>query len=54
MEFKLNGTKESALQQIKDKQYAQKYQGLGKPVVLLGVAFDQDERNISGYLMEEA
>ena len=30
IEFKLNDSKEAALQQIKDKQYAQKYQGCGK------------------------
>jgi hypothetical protein len=50
IEFKLNGTKEDALQQIKDKQYSQKYQGSDKKVVLLGVEFDQISRNIGGYV----
>jgi len=53
VEFKLNGTKEEALQQIKDKHYAQKYQGLGKQIILLGVEFDQQTRNIGGWLEED-
>jgi hypothetical protein len=51
IEFKLNGTKEEALQQIVDKQYAQKYHDCGKEIVLLGVEFDQQTRNIGGYLV---
>jgi hypothetical protein len=50
IEFKLNGSKEDALKQIQDKQYAQKYQSSDKQVVLLGVEFDQKTRNIGGYL----
>ena len=53
IEFKLNDTKEAALQQIHDKQYAQKYQNSGKEVVLLGVEFDQKTRNIGGYVVEK-
>ena len=45
-EFKLNGSKEDALQQIINKQYAQKYQHSSKSVVLLGVEFDRQQRNI--------
>ncbi len=52
IEFKLQGTKEEALQQIKDKQYAQKYLGQGKPIVLLGVEFDKQKRNIGEWLEE--
>ncbi|MCJ8271539.1 MAG: ATP-binding protein, partial [Psychrosphaera sp.] len=51
IEFKLNGTKEQALQQIHDKNYAQKYQGSDKKVVLLGVEFDKDSRNIGEYIV---
>jgi hypothetical protein len=36
IEFKLNNTKEAALQQIHDKQYAQKYQNSTKEIFLLG------------------
>ncbi|NQZ11263.1 MAG: PD-(D/E)XK nuclease domain-containing protein, partial [Algicola sp.] len=52
IEFKLNDTKEAALKQIHDKQYAQKYHDCGKEVVLLGVEFDQRTRNIGEYLIE--
>ena len=51
MEFKLNGTKEDAMQQIIDRKYAQKYQQDGKELVLIGVEFDKDERNIGGFLV---
>ena len=50
VEFKLDGSKEDALQQIIDKQYAQKYQGGDKQVMLLGVEFDQSTRNIGEYV----
>lgn len=50
IEFKLGGSKEDALQQILDKQYAQKYQSANKDIVLLGVAFDKDSRNIDDYV----
>ncbi len=52
IEFKLKGTKEEALQQIKDKHYTQKYQDLEKQVVLLGVEFNHNERNIGGWIEE--
>jgi hypothetical protein len=50
IEFKLNGSKEDALQQIEDKQYAQKYLMDNKGIVLLGVEFDQKSRNIGGFV----
>ena len=50
VEFKLDGSKEDALKQIIDKQYAQKYQGGDKQVILLGVEFDQGIRNIGEYV----
>ncbi len=36
----------SALQQIKDKNYAQKYLTEGKNIFLLGIVFDKEEKNI--------
>ncbi len=53
VEFKLNGTKEAALQQIQDKKYAQKYLRSDKAIVLLGVEFDQSTRNIGDYLLHQ-
>jgi hypothetical protein len=50
IEFKLNDTKEAAMQQIIDKQYSQKYLHSGKKVILLGVEFDKKTRNIGGFI----
>lgn len=38
-----------ALEQIRDRDYAQKYRGFGKPVYLVGVEFSRTERNIVGF-----
>ena len=46
-EFKLNGTAEEALAQIKEKGYHEKYLRSGKKVTLAGVAFDSEMRNLS-------
>ncbi|MCI5122113.1 MAG: hypothetical protein D3908_13170, partial [Candidatus Electrothrix sp. AUS4] len=48
-EFKVNELTEPgcALEQIKKKRYAEKYQGQGKEIWLIGVEFSRAERNIS-------
>jgi hypothetical protein len=51
MEFKI-GSEQEALEQIKEKKYYEKYQGKGKEIVLMGVGFDPEKRNISNYLLE--
>jgi hypothetical protein len=43
-----------ALQQIKDKRYADKYRGLNQPVYLIGVEFSKESRNIVGFEIEQA
>jgi hypothetical protein len=43
-----------ALQQIKDKHYADKYRGSGTPIYLIGVEFSKESRNIVGYVVEQA
>jgi Predicted AAA-ATPase/PD-(D/E)XK nuclease superfamily len=48
-EFKHQETADAAFQQILDKNYAQKYVGLGKTVVGIGVNFDKKERIIDGW-----
>lgn len=45
LEFKMS-TGAIALQQIREKQYAQPFLGSNKTVILLGIAFDQESRNI--------
>ena len=46
LEFKVDG-KENALEQIKEKNYAQKYKNQNKEIFLIGIHFDTQERNIS-------
>lgn len=53
-EFKLFGSKEEALSQIKALQYFQKYLSQNKPVKLIGVEFDPTERNIGDWVIEAA
>ena len=53
-EFKLtgNGSAEDALNQIKEKEYAAKYQTDGKKIVLIGAAFDDNTRTIKDWKTE--
>jgi hypothetical protein len=41
-----------ALQQIKDKGYADKYRQRGEPIHLIGVEFRKDSRNVVGFEVE--
>jgi hypothetical protein len=50
-EIKLNGTVESALEQARERGYAAPYRAAGREVVIVGVEFDQSERNISRWVM---
>jgi hypothetical protein len=50
-EFKLNGTKEEALSQIKEKKYYEKYISKGKPIYLVGLEFQ--DKNVGEYLVEK-
>jgi len=50
-EFKFNGDKDQALNQIKDKKYFEKYQGVGKEIYLSGVEFT--DRNIGNWVIEK-
>ena len=52
IEFQLNDTAEAAMQQIHDKQYPQKYQNSDKAIILLGVEFDQKNRNIGRFICQ--
>jgi hypothetical protein len=51
-EFKLRGSAEDALHQIREKGYADGYRDDGRPVTLIGVAFGEEERNITDWLIE--
>jgi hypothetical protein len=45
IEFKVD-SKESALKQIMERKYYEKYEGDGKAIYLVGIKFDSKERNI--------
>ena len=51
LEFKVDG-EGRALEQIKAKDYARKYQEDGRPVYLLGIDFDSTQRNLAGFEWE--
>ena len=41
-----------ALQQIKDRGYADKYRALGQPIHLIGIEFSRDQRTLVGFEVE--
>lgn len=43
-----------ALQQLKDRRYAEKYRREGKPIDLVGVEFSREHRNIVGFEIASA
>lgn len=53
MEFKLDESAENAIDQIKNRAYAQSYKNTNKKVILVGVGFFQKERNVETWEMEE-
>ncbi|NCA78375.1 MAG: AAA family ATPase, partial [Alphaproteobacteria bacterium] len=53
IEFKLNKSAEEAMKQIKDKDYAQKFQRDGKRIMLIGVNFNSESGQIENWISEE-
>lgn len=51
-EFKFNKTAKEAINQIKEKKYAEKYQSSGRTIYLIGVNISQKERNIDAWEVE--
>ncbi len=49
MEFKCNQSAEKAIEQMKEKNYAEKYKNKGKEIILLGINFDTKKRNIADW-----
>ena len=48
-----SGTPEGrALQQIKDRGYADKYRATGEPIHLIGVEFSRESRTVVGFEVE--
>ena len=55
LEFKLSkfGSAEDAINQIKERNYSQKYLSRGMPIYLLGISFNSKERNIQDLRVEK-
>ena len=53
MELKMHGTAQEALDQINSKDYAIPYQAEGKPVVKIGIAFSQETKTVSDWIIEK-
>lgn len=53
IEFKLNDTVDEAIKQIEEKKYADPYLQKGKKLILIGVAFDMEKRNIQEWKMKD-
>ena len=53
MEFKRDSTAQAAMQQIKDKGYAEPFKSDGRQIILVGANFAQDMSNLDGVLVEE-
>nr|MBL0701962.1 PD-(D/E)XK nuclease domain-containing protein [Desulfobacterales bacterium] len=53
IEFKVDGAG-NALEQIKNKNYAHKYKGQNKNIYLVGIDFDSQQRNLTGFDWEMA
>jgi hypothetical protein len=48
IEFKINSTAIKAIEQIEEKKYYQMYESSGKKIILVGIAFDTETKNVSG------
>lgn len=55
LEFKLSqyGDAKSAITQIKNNKYAQKYEAENKSIYLIGVSFDKQTRNVADFIWEK-
>ncbi|MCM1452441.1 MAG: ATP-binding protein [Clostridium sp.] len=53
MEFKLNGTPEEAIAQIRQKEYVKPFENEGKDIILIGAAFSDETRNLASWVIED-
>ena len=53
IELKINSQPEDALRQIEEKSYPDRYRQENKKIYLIGIGFDTEKRNISGYKVRE-
>jgi len=53
VEFKTEKSGKKPLDQIKEKNYAEKFIGGKEDVYLVGIEFDEEKRNVSSYEWEK-
>ena len=53
-EFKLGGSAQAAMRQMREMRYAERYRADGRRVTLVGVAFSRKTRNLGRRLIEPA
>ena len=53
MEFKLDESAKDAIAQIKSRAYAQSYKNAPKKVLLVGIGFSKEEKNVDTWELEE-
>ncbi len=51
IEFKINQAAKTAIKQIRDKKYADKYKSDSRKTKLLGINFDTDKKKIDDYII---
>lgn len=51
-EFKCNQTAKKAIEQIKQKNYPQKYKHIDKPILLVGINFSLETKNVKEWVYE--
>lgn len=47
------GDAKDAVEQITSRQYAQKYESYNKPIYLIGMSFDEKQRNMADLWVEK-
>ena len=52
-EFKMEGSKEEAVTQIKESGYAEKHKSSGKSIFIIGVSINEEERTLGEWLVEK-
>ncbi len=52
IEFKCNQSADTALRQIRDKNYAEKYRRSGKKIILMGINFDKEKRDLEEWKIQ--
>jgi hypothetical protein len=52
-ELKVNSSAKAALEQIKEKKYYEKYLNVQKELLIIGVNFSLEERNVTDWVVEK-